>query len=286
MPTPILNKSTIQYIEYRRKLILNAVSTYLPGLPMPPRVNAVSNAYSILRYLADQSIPKGVTEIARETNISASSSYNILKTLVELNLVAFQKDTKGYELGIGIFELARNGMTNRALLALAQPVLAKLAEQHSCQASLWELFDNSRVLVAIGQTSAIARLNVDIGTTFPIGAGSAGRIVMAEHMHNHARLKEAFDAVDWGGEFTFEEYVADVKKAAKNGFSIDRDKFFRGITTISTAFADQTTGRRYCLTIVFLSALHDRKSLASIGKKLKEATQGLVKATSHTLPQT
>ena len=63
---------------------------------MTQKVNAIANGYSILKLLAAQTSAQGVTTIAKSTGISPSSSFNILRTLVDLELAEFDDKTKGY----------------------------------------------------------------------------------------------------------------------------------------------------------------------------------------------
>ena len=248
---------------------------------MTPKVNAVANAYLILKCLADQKAPQGVTAIARETGISPSSTFNILKTLVELGLASFRKDTKRYELGLAIFELARNGVSNRQLLAEAQPILVSLAERYSGQSGLWEIIDGNRIIIAMGEAPTPARLNIHIGLNFPMGAGSAGRAFLARHCHDTERLRRAFDEVNWRGSISFEQYEADVKKAARLGYAIDRDKLYPGVTTISAAFLDEVTHREYCLSVFLLSPAHSQGSLKSIGEDVRASAMRLADLSSR-----
>lgn len=236
---------------------------------MTPKVNAVRNAYSILKHLADLSMPAGVSDIARETGISPSSCYNILKTMVDLGLVGFQQHTKRYELGIGIFELAKNGMTNRKILATAQPILTSLAEEYSCQTGLWEYFEGNRILLAMGESQTIARLNIQVGQIIPVGAGSAGRALMAKYLHDPKKLKAAFDLVDWRGDITFEDYLTDIRNTIQDGYSIDRNKLYPGVTTISSAFEDVVAQRQYCISLFLLSPAYPARTLKKLGEKLR-----------------
>ena len=70
---------------------------------MTQKVNAIANGYAILKLLATQAVEHGVTDISKSTGISPSSCFNILRTLVDLDLAEFDEKTKGYSLGPGIF---------------------------------------------------------------------------------------------------------------------------------------------------------------------------------------
>lgn len=243
---------------------------------MPQKVNAIANGYAVLKSLAIQEAEQGVTEIAKSTGISPSSCFNILRTLVDLDLATFDAKTKGYSIGPGIFELARKGLMNDSMLAAAQPILVTLAHSLNATLSLWDIVNDSEaVLLALGQNSSPARLQLQIGSRQAIGAGATGRAALSIYDKNKQWMKDQFKKVHWQGEISFKEYMADVDRAKEVGYAIDRDKYYLGISTVSAAFIERKTGKRYCLTAVLLSGAHDDESINSVGNDLKSAAMKL-----------
>ena len=243
---------------------------------MKQKVNAIANGHAILKLLANQNTSLGVTSIAKETGISPSSSFNILRTLVNLNLAVFDEKTKRYALGPEIFELARSGLSHDTMLATAQPLLTKLAQKHNAALGLWDIGEqNEAVLIAMGENSSPARLSLRIGSSQPIGAGATGKANLSMEDHDKKWLKAKFAEVDWQGDLAFEDYLKDIDQARKNGYALDRDNYYLGISTVSSAFDNAKTGRRYCLTAVLLSGAHDPRSLAAVGKDLRSEAQRL-----------
>ena len=236
---------------------------------MAPRVNAVRNAHMILKFLADRREPVGVAVVSRHTGISPSSCFNILRTLVELRLASFHEESKGYAIGLGLFELAQNSGLNRALISTAQPILTALAQRYSCQTGLWEFSEDDRTLIAMGESQAVARLHIRIGQKMPIGAGSSGRAFMGKYYHDKARLLSAYKAVEWQGSLTFEGYVDQIGKALSAGYAVDRDELYSGVTTISSAFEDYALQRQFCLSIFILSAQYSGQEIEIMGNELK-----------------
>ncbi len=236
---------------------------------MKQKVNAIANGHAILKLLANQSSALGVTAIARSTEISPSSCFNILRTLVDLNLAVFDENTKRYTLGPEIFELARHGLSYDTIVAASQPILTELAQKHNATLGLWDIVNQSEaVLVAMGENSSPARLSLRIGSRQPIGAGATGRATLSTRQHSRHSLESKFAEVTWEGKINFDEYLSDIKRARKYGYAIDRDKYYLGISTVSSAFDNSQTGRQYCITAVLLSGAHDAKSINRVGLDL------------------
>ena len=244
---------------------------------MTQKVNAIANGHAILTLLAAQTTEHGVTDIAKSTGISPSSCFNILRTLVDLRLATFDEKTKGYSLGPGIFELARNGLSHDRIVAATQPVLIALAQKHNATFGLWDIVNQSEaVLIAMGENSSPARLSLQIGSRQPIGAGATGRANLSMHEQNIPWLKSKFAEVHWQGSIDFNEYLKDINQARERGYAIDRDKYYLGISTISTTVDESKTGRRYCLTAVLLSGAHSPESIDAVGHDLKAQAARLV----------
>ena len=239
---------------------------------MKQKVNAIANGYAILKLLAAQSAEQGVTDIAKSTGISPSSCFNILRTLVDLELAEFDEKTKGYSLGPGIFELARTGSSQDTIISATRPVLIALAQKHNATFSLWDIVDQREaVLIAMGENSSPARLSLQIGSRQPVGAGATGRSNLSMHEDDIPWLESKFAEVDWQGKISFDEYLKDIKRAREAGYAIDQDKYYLGISTVSAAFDHTRTGRRYCLTGVLLSGAHNAKSIEKVGRDLASA---------------
>lgn len=245
---------------------------------MTQKVNAIANGYAILKLLASQTAARGVTEIAKSTSISPSSCFNILRTLVDLDLAIFNEKTKGYTLGPGIFELARNGMSYDTIVTAAQPVLTALAQKHNATLGLWDIVNQSEaMLIAMGENSSLARLSMQIGSRQPIAAGATGRanLSMRADDNDTSWLESKFKEVQWQGELSFNDYLKDIKRARKRGYGVDRDKYYLGISTVSSAFNNAKTGRRYCLTAVLLSGAHSAKTIDAVGHELLSEAETL-----------
>ena len=240
---------------------------------MAKPVNAIIKGHRVLCYLAEKTQPMKVTEVARDTGISASSCFNILKTLVDLELVSFEASTKEYEFGPEVQRLANMRHSNTSLLTFSRPMLESLSNDYSCQSMLWEFSNNIRKAIAVIDPPTLVKFNFSTGSKIPIGGGSGGRALMAKRNEDLDILKAVFEEVTWQGQMSFEEYQSDIEQASKRGYAIDKGKFFNGVVSISSAIVIDGFDRDYCLTVVMLSSLHPAKKHKEIGERLKEYGQ-------------
>lgn len=234
---------------------------------MIPKVNAIANGFAILKYLSIQKSPLGVTKIAKATGISPSSCFNILKTLVELNLATFDVQTKGYGMGFAVIELAQNTIANNLFIKTAKPHVQELAERYNGFAGLWEVSKkNPAVLIATAEQTARVRLNIDVGYTQAVGRGSVGRAVLSQFLDDTAFIESAFKEVKWEGDITLSEYIKDIHQAAKRGYAVDRNKLFLGGTSISVLLPEPIAGQQYCISFFGISSRYKRNEIEQIGR--------------------
>ena len=74
---------------------------------------------------------------------------------------------------------------------------------------------------------------------------------------------------------TLDEYQQDIEKASADGYAMDRDNFFLGVSAVAAAFTEPSTKRRYCLSAVVLSGAHNETSLTAVGRDLYKAARRL-----------
>ena len=90
-------------------------------------VKPVSNAIRILRYLSQVGTPERSVDIARQLEINPSTCFNILRTLVQEEVVDFSALSKRYTVGLGLARLVEQLVTQGHRVQMAKPLLQNLA---------------------------------------------------------------------------------------------------------------------------------------------------------------
>src|ERR1700761_3718434 len=138
--------------------------TSRPASEPRPLVGSVVQAVQVLRLLGAADKPQGVSSIAKRLNISASSCFNILKTLAAEDLATFDNVTRTYRLGFGAVELARRAMSRDEVVDAAHDAMEHLAAEHDAAVGLWRVGANGRrTLVALHENQATMRIHMVIG---------------------------------------------------------------------------------------------------------------------------
>lgn len=228
-------------------------------------VGSVVHALNILRLLAREPAPLGVTAIARAVGVSPSSCFNLLKTLCAEGMAEFDPERKTYRLGPGVGALARDGMADPAL-ALMRPRLMAMAAQYRFASGLWRVSGAGRmVLVDFADSELATRIHMTVGQRLPLLAGAMGRCVAAHSELSPLQLAQALGQLRWARAPTLERYRKEVADALRRGWALDDGDFLPGICTIAAPVLDDAGRARYCIANTFFSGEHPAKVIARIG---------------------
>lgn len=240
------------------------------------RVNSVHQAIAILRYLGPQEQAIGVNAIARALDISPSSCFNLLKTLVEEQFVDFDKSSKLYSLGPGAALLGRRALDPAGALSVIRPKLEALADRHSVTASLWRMRRGRQLLlVGFADSDASFRIHLATGQQIPSGSGAAGRCVMAFSDLDDAAIRRRYDRVDWSVAPEFSQYLADIRAARVNGWAIDTGQLVSGVTSVAAPCLNAAKVPEYIITATMFTGQHSRERLVAIAEDVRSQAEWL-----------
>jgi len=202
-------------------------------------VGALISGLRVLHYLVRAGGPTGVSQVARDLEISPSTCFNLLRTLVHERLVTFDPVKKTYAIGFGLLELTKGLVDRDKFIKFLRPRLERIASAHRVTGTLWRKLGNDRVvLVDRADAASTVRVHMTVGQRLPMLVGALGRCFAAYGGLQREDVRGQFDQLRWEVPPDFEEFWDDIQKAREQGYAIDRDHFVRGITTVSAPILD------------------------------------------------
>jgi len=234
---------------------------------------AVVQATRILRRLAHAPAPMTVSTVARETAISPSSCFKLLRTLVAERLVIFDTRSKTYALGLGVLEIA-SSLYARPQAELIRPLLDRLAREQDVLVALWEVTPDERyVLIDRVYVDSAIRVEMRIGQRLPAYAGAIGRCIAAVRQLSVGELRQRFQGLRWQVPISFEAYLEDVRHAQREGYAFDLGKTFDGIHSVGTVATDAAANPRLGIGCLSIGGRRGAEDLAQIGRRLRSIAQ-------------
>jgi IclR family acetate operon transcriptional repressor len=138
-------------------------------------------ALDILDAFADEGGSLTLADLGRRAGLTAPTTHRLVKALVSRGFVV-SDDNRRYSLGPAVMRLASVVMQRTDdLAALAMPTLERLRDLTGETASLHCLLGTERICVAEIVSLEPIRMQSDVGRTYPIHAGAAGKAILAWH---------------------------------------------------------------------------------------------------------
>ncbi len=148
-------------------------------MPSIYTVQAVERAVRVLMTFDNQHPERGVTEIARITNLQKATVHRILMTLLENGFVERTPDGERFRLGRRLIELGLGALGHMGLRQAALPYMRQLVERFRETCDLG-LFDKDRVLyvevIYSGRSLAIGPV---VGRRLPLHSTASGKAILA-----------------------------------------------------------------------------------------------------------
>lgn len=229
-------------------------------------IRSVSQAFAVLRLLAE-SRTLSLSDIGRSLELSPSSAFNLLKTLVAEGVIERDARTKHFAIAPAWADLEGVRDTTRNLADRAQPLMTAFAQSSEAAVGLWKMVSRERLqLIAHAASDAGMRLQLADAQRQPLGGGAAGRALAAVQKADAAELARRFAPVRWQADLPFETYAKQVRDAVTRGFAIDQEYAHRGVCTVATGLAD--IGQGFCLSASILAGSRSEADVAELGTAL------------------
>jgi DNA-binding IclR family transcriptional regulator len=199
------------------------------------RVPAVERAFAVLRVLGSQG-PLTLADVVTGSGVHKSTTFYILRTLLNLDVVAYDEGTRSYTLGPALMELGITASGQFSDIAVAKRDLAELLESMNVTIVLYRRVSVGEIMMVDKlERRHRVRITIQAGERVPIQGGSFGRAFLA--FDEPAVLDQALK--DGLHEFTpksvtrvsvFRKELAQVRR---HGWTVDHEGFALGVSTVA-----------------------------------------------------
>lgn len=240
--------------------------------PAPEKlVGALSSGLKVLRYLARSPTPVGVTRIAKDLELNASTCFNLLKTLVHERLVTFEESTKTYSMGLGLVELAKGTLEKASHARMMRPHLQELASRHNITTTLWQVSHDDRVvLIDLAESGSALRVHMSIGQRLPMYIAALGRCMAAHSGLTVMEIRRKVSELRWEDGPSFETYMREVEDVRQHGYAVDHGNYVKGVITVSSPILDFQKSPILAVSAVGFSTQFSDRSLQALCEDLRE----------------
>ena len=202
--------------------------------PAVKRVPAVKRAVALLWELSDRTAPMSLSQASRAVDVIPSTCLHILRELVSARLVSYDSNSKTYQLGSGIHELAQSALKINHFSELAKPRLQEIANTFNMTATATSKADDHHLaLTAFANPPSSISIRVSLGGRVPLFAGASGRIFAAYGDMTMKQIRDNFNQVNWEEPISFNKWMLQVQEVKRKGYAIDQEEFMLGVSAIA-----------------------------------------------------
>jgi DNA-binding IclR family transcriptional regulator len=237
------------------------------------RVPAVERAFAIIRVLAARG-PLPLAEVVEESDLNKSTVFYTLRTLVTLDVVAYDEATRAYALGPALMELGSIASGQFSDVAVAKRNLAGLLDVMNVTIGLNRRVSPSEMTaVAVLEQPHRVRISAQVGERVPVTAGAVGPAFLAFDD------RQTVDSVLAGGlkKYTPKSVTSPAVfrkgliAVRERGWAVDHEGFALGVSTVAAPIFDADGKVALVAVILEFESLLTDEVAKEYGQNLRRA---------------
>ena len=236
----------------------------------------------VLEYLSNFPDGKSLQEIKKSLNISQTTVYRILNTLVRMDYLLYNDDTKRYKLSHKLLCLGYKTLQEHNLLETVLPRLRELRDIVEETVCFGVLGDEKGIFIEQAQGNHAFRFVLSPGKPFELHCSAPGKAIMA-YLPNVSRdrylSRMSFKKFNERTILSKEVYLNELDKVRKLGYALDNEEELNGVICVGAPVFNFTghpcgaiwiSGPKDRLTqeIISISADHIKKITFLISSEL------------------
>lgn len=226
---------------------------------------SIERAFDILECFLGEHSTLTLKQIIQETSLSASTVHRLMATLEKRNYVVRDETSKEYALGSMVSKLGyvTTGKMGLDFKSVARKYMAQLHEMYNESISLYVLDGDKRLCIDRIESTHELRRAINIGSSFPLGIGAAGRVLVA--YLDQDKVYDLYLDID----LTSPEYVT----IKEQGFIISEGEREIGLSAVAAPIFDFTGKVIGALSLSGPSLRLERERLENIALHVKKKSE-------------
>jgi len=235
------------------------------------RVPAIDKCFGILDLLSKSSHPMGISDISRQLQLSKSTVFNIIHTLVELGVLENGSAGK-FKLGIRLYMLGNSAGSRSGLIQVVHPFLAEINRKTKLSTFLGIRSGTKAVIIDKMDAANDIKVSSDVGMHLPLMAGAGGKALLSQvsdevlddllanrqirPFTRHTNVDKAL-------------YREEIVKTRQEGIAVDREEYIEGIVALAIPVKQRRQDLQAAIWAVGLRQQVDEDAIQTISTFLK-----------------
>jgi DNA-binding IclR family transcriptional regulator len=258
------------------------------GRKPPPGAQAVLRAIALLKSFTDERPDRDVSELARETGLSRSTTHRLLSALASEGLVERNASSGRYRLGPTTVALGTRALRTLSLRQTVRPVLESLSQETGETATLEVLSSGKMLILDEVLGPHLVGTSPSLGTSWALHATSTGKALLAALPDTRLTelLKTPLARFTPRTITTWTELEAELSRVRRDGFATVSEELEEGYSAAG-AVIRVPIGEPYAtLSVGGPSARLKRERLRELGALVRARADALSSSLGFEEPPT
>lgn len=247
-------------------------------------VQSVARAIDILECFSGQSAELSISEISEQMQLSKSTVYGLVNTLVIKGLLEQSAQTKRYRLGIKLFEFGSLAHSRIDLRNEARPYCEALVHKYSVTVHLAARYGGDVIYIDKIDAPGAIIVYSHLGRHAPIYCTGVGKAIMAYLSEDEFRNIFAKGDLKKYTENTItdpEELAKEVLRIRSCGYAIDNEEIEIGLRCIAAPIFNCNNLPVAAISVSGPTARIPMKQIETIAKEVKECASQISQRLGH-----
>ncbi len=239
------------------------------------KVPNLEKGIAVLEYLSLRPLGETLQEIKTVLDISQTTAYRILNTLVRLDYLIYVEDSKRYKLSRKLLTLGFRSLNEHNLLETVLPRLRDLRDRVKETACFGVLGSKKGIFIEQAQGHHTFRFVLSPGKPFDLHCSAPGKAIMA-YLPNTVRDRYLsfmeFTRHNARTIVTRSAYLEELEKVRNYGYALDNEEELTGVICVGAPVFNYTG---YPCGAIWISGPKDRLSkdvIKDSARQIKEVT--------------
>jgi DNA-binding IclR family transcriptional regulator len=199
---------------------------------------AVHKAFEVLRAVAEAQHGLRIVELAEKLGYSNSSTHGLVHALLREGALIQGNDPHELFLGPLIADLAFTDWNYVKVGELAQPIINEIRDRSEATVFLGVRVRKRVMITATAEANVSLKISAPVGTTIPIFAGAAGKVLLAQETpEGLSQLigERGLPRYTPKSTVNFEDYLVELERVRSQEYAIDDEEYLSGIRAVAAA---------------------------------------------------
>jgi DNA-binding IclR family transcriptional regulator len=199
---------------------------------------AVHKAFEVLRAVAEAQHGLRIIELAEKLGYSNSSTHGLVHALLREGALIQGNDPHELFLGPLIADLAFTDWNYVKVGELAQPILSEIRDRSEATVFLGVRVRKRVMITATAEANVSLKISAPVGTTIPLFAGAAGKVLLAQETPEKLRQlvgEKGLPRYTSKSTVNIEDYLMELERVRTQGYALDDEEYLSGIRAVAAA---------------------------------------------------